>query len=55
MTYMEAWLIISRNMNQLYATRDKLGITPYTDDETQAEVMCFNALRKMQEQEDDCK
>lgn len=56
MTPMDAWRIISKNLKQLYATRDSLGITPaYTDEEIEAEVMCFTALREAQRREDDCK
>lgn len=55
MTPIEAWKIISRNIEQLYATRYSLGITPYTDEEIEAEVMCFTALKEAQRREDDCK
>lgn len=49
MTAMEAWKIISNNMQQLCATKYSLGITPYTDEEIEAEVMVFNALKLMKE------
>lgn len=55
MTPMDAWGIISKNLKQLYATRDSLGITPYTDEEIEAEVLCFTALKEAQRLEDDCK
>lgn len=55
MTPMDAWKIISKNLKQLYATRASLGITPYTDEEIEAEVMCFKTLNEAQRREDDCK
>lgn len=48
MTAMEAWKIVSNNMHRLYATRDSLGITPYTDEEIEAEAICFKALKEAQ-------
>lgn len=45
MTSMEAWKIIAANMKKLYCTRDALGITPYSNDEIEAEIVCYNALK----------
>lgn len=45
MTPMEAWKIISANMKKLYCTRDALGMTPYSDEEIEAEIVCYNALK----------
>lgn len=50
MTPMEAWRIISRNLNEYYRTRriDHCKVV-CSDNEIEAEVMCFQALKEMQE------
>lgn len=51
MTPMEAWHIISANLNDHYKARRAMYPTSkcYTDAEIEAEVMCFQALKEMQE------
>lgn len=48
MTPMEAWHIIARDLHELYDKRNAEGNKPYTDDEIEAEVLCFVALREME-------
>lgn len=45
MTPMEAWGIVSANLMELYKRRNDMNIKPYTDEDIQAEVICFMALR----------
>ena len=49
---LEAWRIISSNMNELERYRQILtnGGKGYSQEEVQAEVMCFEALRRMEEE-----
>lgn len=55
MTPMEAWSIISANLNHLYKIRraDNWGrnkdFKGYDPADTEAEVMCFRALKEMEE------
>lgn len=58
MTGLEAWAIISANLAELYRFRDadmRHYLTgeqtgqPYSRKETEAEVICFMALKKMDE------
>lgn len=53
MTPMEAWHIISANMQHLYKIRRSMNpnFKGYTDAEVEAEVICFKALEEMQEKE----
>ncbi len=51
MTPLEAWHIISANLNDHYKARRALYPTRkgYTEAEIEAEVICFQALKEMQE------
>jgi hypothetical protein len=51
MTPMEAWGIISANLNDRYKTRRAMYKTSngFTEAEIEAEVICFQALKEMQE------
>lgn len=51
MTPMEAWRIILANLANLYKMRRAMNPKDkgYTEAETQAEVICFQALKEMQE------
>ena len=51
MTPLEAWRIISANLTNLYKMRRAMNPKDkgYTEAETQAEVICFQALKEMQE------
>lgn len=51
MTPMEAWRIISANLNDHYKARRAMypNDKGYTDAEVEAEVICFQALKEMQE------
>lgn len=51
MTPLEAWHIISVNLNSLYKLRKAMSqyTKGYTDAEVEAEVICFRALKEMQE------
>lgn len=57
MTPMDAWRIISANMQQLYKRRKAENPNPdwkgYTDAEIRAEVICFKALQEMQKKENE--
>lgn len=48
---MEAWHIISANLNQLYKMRRDENFKGYVDAETEAEVICFKALQEMERSE----
>lgn len=50
MTPMEAWRIISANLLELYKRRRTDKFKGYTDSETEAEVIVFMALKKMEEE-----
>lgn len=56
MTGLEAWSIISADLAELYRFRDatmrhyitgEQTMKPYSEKETEAEVMCFMALKKL--------
>ena len=51
MTPMEAWGIISANLNSHYKLRRSMypNSKGYTDAETEAEIICFRALKEMAE------
>ena len=52
MTGLEAWKIISANMVNLYKLRGSVNGTNrkcYSDEEIQAEVICFAALKEFDE------
>ena len=49
MTPMEAWRIISANLENLYKRRRDDKFKGYTDAEVEAEVICFQALKLMEE------
>lgn len=53
MTPMEAWHIISANLLNLYKMRRALNNNEkgYTQTEIDAEVICFEALKEMEERE----
>lgn len=51
MTPMEAWNIISRNLVNYYAMRSGPGFKGYTDKDTEAEVIAFMALKKMEKED----
>lgn len=53
MTPMEAWHIISGNLLNLYKMRRALNNSEkgYTQTEIDAEVICFEALKEMEERE----
>lgn len=48
---MEAWRIISANLAQLYKMRSDENYKGYVDADTEAEVICFKALREMERSE----
>lgn len=54
MTGNEAWKIISENLYELKRRRAAMNQDPHpwTDEEITAEVVAFNALRKMDEMEE---
>ena len=47
MTPMEAWHIISANLARLYKMRQDDKLNGYTDDDIEAEIICFKALQEM--------
>lgn len=47
MTGLEAWAIISSNMSELYRYRNAASKKPYSQKEVEAEVVCFEALKKL--------
>ena len=49
MTPMEAWHIISANLVELYELRRTDSYKGYTDNDIQAEVLCFGALTNFEE------
>lgn len=49
MTPTEAYKIISLALVELYDRRFAEGLEPYKDEEIQAEVVCFQALKIMEE------
>lgn len=49
MTPMEAWRVVSANLMELYKRRNAMGFKPYVDTEIQAEVICYMALKDMEE------
>ena len=51
MTPMEAWGIISANLMGLYKLKRTEYYRGYTEADTEAEVICFKALQKMEERE----
>ena len=51
MTPLEAWQIISDCMKELVDIRQSRGGKGYSQEEAQAEVICFEALRRMEESE----
>lgn len=56
MTPLEAWHIISANLNELYKQRramfpDSKEYKGYTDAEVEAEIICFVALREEERSE----
>jgi len=54
MTPMEAWHIISANMANYYRRRRGPGFEKgYTLADTEAEVICFMALKQMEERMED--
>jgi hypothetical protein len=51
MTPMDAWKIISRNLMQLYKLRAEFLDVAYTQEDIQAEVMCYMALKEMEKKD----
>ena len=49
MTPIEAWHIISANLADLYKKRKSECFKGYTEKEIKAEVICFKALKEMEE------
>ena len=49
MTGLEAWSVISKNLTTLYKIRAMAGSSSYVQEEIDAEVVCFMALRKYDE------
>lgn len=49
MTPMAAWRIIQANLLDLYKRRKDGSFKGYTEADTEAEVICFQALREMEE------
>ncbi|MBQ3543443.1 MAG: hypothetical protein IJA34_00400 [Lachnospiraceae bacterium] len=49
MTPMEAWKIVSTNLLELYRRRNTMECKPYVDADIQAQVICFMALKQMEE------
>jgi hypothetical protein len=49
MTPMDAWRIISANLTELYKLRRAETFKGYTEAETEAEVICFMALKLLEE------
>lgn len=49
MTPMQAWHIISANLAELYKLKRTDTYKGYTDADVQAEVVCFKALKEMEE------
>ena len=47
MTPMQAWHIISANLAELYKLKRGNNFKGYTDNDVQAEVICFKALKEM--------
>lgn len=50
MTPMDAWHIVSANLSQLYKMLRTPTYKGYVDADTEAEVICFEALRRMHSQ-----
>ena len=48
----DAWHIISANMERLYKMRKTNCFKGYTEAETEAEVICFKALQEMEKRQD---
>ena len=53
MTPMDAWHIISANLADLYKKRRTESFKGYVDAEVEAEVICFKALKEMEERKVD--
>lgn len=49
MTPLEAWKIILENMTELYNRRLLSGLDAYGKKEIEAEVICYMALKEMEE------
>ena len=49
MTPMQAWHIISANLMELYKLKRTENFKGFTDADIQAEVICFRALKEMEE------
>lgn len=49
MTPMQAWHIISANLAELAKRKKTKNFKGYTDNDVQAEVICFKALKEMEE------
>ena len=54
MSPMEAYSIISRMYSELHMTRTAISPTakPYSKEEVEAQVIAFEALRRMEEEDD---
>lgn len=49
---LEAWHIISGCMAELASIRSSICGKGYSDEEVRAQVICFEALRRMEEEKD---
>jgi hypothetical protein len=49
---MDAWRIISANLCELYEKRKTECFKGYADADIEAEVICFKALKEMEERAD---
>ena len=49
MSPMDAWHIIAANLAELYKLKRTDTYKGYTDADVQAEVVCFKALKEMEE------
>jgi hypothetical protein len=45
---MQAWKIISANLSKLYKLRRTKNYKGYNDDDIQAEIACFIALKELE-------
>ena len=55
MTPLQAWSIISGNLSHLYKmpkANSSGSFKGYTDEDLEAEVMCYKALKEMQERQE---
>lgn len=51
MTPMEAWRVVSANLAELYKLKKTASFKGYCEADTEAEVICFKALKEMEKKE----